>query len=326
LKKSSLLLLLLVVPTSCVSFKPFVFTDAYLNPQSTTIVNYDNLNWSYALFNQFASGLTYGLRMNFDAYNINQTNFALRYQQDATTAFIFNEWNIVSGTFVEATELSPTWRQRFNTIFFDRLFDRTNKKPTFYPHIRWDKNPILNSVNLELIIKSKISYNVNVGSVYNSFYAVPVNIDKIETWITFFNKDNQLLQTFLLDTETVVSGVLQSDLYNLSTVITNVNRFDLKVQMIDTPPYTANFSNYYFFEFNIFTQNQEISIPDDADGDLFGFEFVAVEWWNFLGHAQNFLWWVINKSPISPVFVWIDTYIITWFVGFFNFMEDLFKL
>ena len=316
----------LVSLISCSNFRPYVFTEAYINPQTTTVVTYENINWSYALFNQYGSGLSYGLRMNFDAYNVNQTNFALRYQQDAAVSFLFNEWDIITATYVEATELSPTWRQRFNTIFFDRSFDRTNKKPTFYPHIRFDKNPILNSVNLELIIKSKISYNVNIGSVYNGFYPVPVNIDKIESWISFFNKDNQLLQTILLDTETVVSGVLQSDLYNLSTVITNVNRFDFKVQMIDTPPYTANFSNYYFFEFNIFTQNQEIEIPDDTSGDRFGFEFVAVEWWDILGHLQNFIWWIVNKSPVAPVFEFIDEYVITWISGLIDLITGVFNL
>jgi hypothetical protein len=153
-----------------------------------------------------------------------------------------------------------------------------------------------------------------------------VNINEALTFISFYNKDDLLLQTVLLRTSSGIAPAILSDVYNLSTVITNVNRFDFKIQMIDIPPYTSDFSNYYIFEFNLFTQNQEISIPDDAGGDRFGFEFVAVEWWNILGHLQNFIWWIINQSPIAPVFEWIEDYVITWVSGLITFITGVFRL
>jgi len=317
--------LFLTGAVSCASFRPFVLTDAYINPQTITASDYEDINWTYALFNQYASGLSYGLRMNFSAAGFDQVR-GFRYVQDASTFFRFEEWDIITSSYAEATNLSPIWRQRINTIFFDRSFDRTSKIPTFYPHLRLDKNPIVNSVNLELIIKSKISYNVNIGSLYYSFLPIIVNINEALTFISFYNKDDLLLQTVLLRTSSGIAPAILSDVYNLSTVITNVNRFDFKIQMIDIPPYTSDFSNYYIFEFNLFTQNQEISIPDDAGGDRFGFEFVAVEWWNILGHLQNFIWWIINQSPIAPVFEWIEDYVITWVSGLITFITGVFRL
>jgi hypothetical protein len=89
----------------------------------------------------------------------------------------------------------------------------------------------------------------------------------------------------------------------------------------------ATADNYIVFkEFNLFTQNQEIAIPDDPSGDLFGFEFVAVEWWNFLGHLQNFAWWIVNRSPVRFVFEFIDTYIITWISGLITLLTGVFNL
>jgi hypothetical protein len=108
--------------------------------------------------------------------------------------------------------------------------------------------------------------------------------------------------------------------------VTNVKRFDLQIQWVDALPYNAGQSQIYIYEFNIFTQNQEISIPDDATGDRFGFEFVAVEWWNFLGHLQNFAWWIVNKSPVAPVFEFIDTYIVTWISGLIDFITGVFNI
>jgi hypothetical protein len=99
------------------------------------------------------------------------------------------------------------------------------------------------------------------------------------------------------------------------------------LRWVDIPPYVATADNYIVFkEFNLFTQNQEIAIPDDPSGDLFGFEFVAVEWWNFLGHLQNFAWWIVNRSPVRFVFEFIDTYIITWISGLITLLTGVFNL
>jgi hypothetical protein len=314
------------VPTSCVSFKPFVFSEAYLNPQSTTEVVYNDMNWSYALFNQYASGLSYTLRMNYSNYYAVNVNNSVSVKISGIT-YLFQSWDTITSTYAEAN-LNALWTGRINSILFNRNFDRTTGKAITSDQLFLASYGGTNNVNLEIIIKSKISYNVNVGSSFLNVIGVKnVNMDNTYIYLDFLNRDDELLQTFLLlNNDTLPVGTFDNSLYNLGTIITGVSQFNLKFQWVDTPPFAAAQSNIVITEFNLFTQNQEINIPDDPTGNLFGFEFVAVEWWNFLGHAQNFLWWIVNKSPISPVFVWIDTYIITWFEGFFNFMEELFNL
>jgi len=53
--------LFLTSAVSCSSFRPTVLLEAYLDPKTTTTAGYEDINWSYALFNQYASGLTYEL-------------------------------------------------------------------------------------------------------------------------------------------------------------------------------------------------------------------------------------------------------------------------
>jgi hypothetical protein len=143
-------------------------------------------------------------------------------------------------------------------------------------------------------------------------------------WFMFYDKNNNMLQQILLDQDR--TGNARDRVYDLSTIITGVNRFDFQLQWIDTPPFVTTDSGSVIYELNLFTQNQEISIPDDATGDLFGFEFVAVEWWNILGHLQNFAWWIINQSPLRPLFEWLDTYIISWIRSFIDILTGVFNL
>ncbi len=322
MKKSKLLLLLLIIPTSCVNFKPYVFSEAYLNPSSLTEVNYENLNFSYALFNQYASGISYKFRINFSTYHPD-IDFTLGQLLNGSLTF-FNNWTTKTATYIEGVP-DATYTSRLNTILFGRQFNRTTKKADTNDFVIIRRRAAAQSLNYEIIMESRISYSVNIGSVYQAFVNNPGSgFEQYYKYIKFYDANDVLLQSVLLDQD--ASNVQRNSLYNLSTIITGVRKFSLTYQWVDIPPFGTITPDLNIYEFNIFTQNQEIYIPDNADGDLFGFEFVAVEWWNFLGHAQNFLWWVINKSPISPVFVWIDTYIITWFEGFFNFMEELFNL
>ncbi len=328
MKKSSLLLLL-IVPTTCSSFKPYVFTNAYLLPETTlNSIGYDDLNWSYALFNQYASGLDYKFRINYsNGLSDFDRNRSIVYQDLATGQNFFTNWTTITSTYAEGT-LNSTWRNYLNNTFFDRDFDNTTKLAFLDKRIIFRKTGNSNNTSLEIILESKISYNVNIGSFYQSFFTNGnQNITSLEQFISFYNSNNILLNEFRVENNPTGTFLSADRLYNFSSVITNVNKFNIKLVWVDLPPYVVVADNYFVWkEFNLFTQNQELSIPTDPTGNLFGFEFVAVEWWNFLGHAQNFLWWIINKSPISPVFVWIDTYIITWFEGFFNFMEELFNL
>jgi len=311
----------LLTAISCSNFRPYVLTNAYLNPETTTEVNYDDINWSYSLFNQFASGLNYSITLSYSTLRNKLINEGIYYFENGVY-YAFTEWDLVQSTVAYAYELSPLWKSRFNKVFFDRKFDKTTKKSVDDPRLEFLKWGNEDTVNFVINIESSISYSVNIGSVFMAFQSA-ATVDYYK-YLTFYNKSNILLQTFLLDTD--VSSIKRNYIYELSTIVTNVNRFDLDLQWVDTPPFTTGNSYIIISEFNLFTQNQEIDIPDDTDGNVFGFEFVAVEWWNILGHLQNFAWWIVNKSPISPLFVWIDEYVITWISGLITFLTGVFNL
>jgi hypothetical protein len=310
---------------SCSNFKPYVLTDAFLNPQSTTEVTYNNINWAYSLFNQYASGLTYDLRIDYSTLDGQITGNSIRLFDNGVQTF-FNSWDTITATFCLAEDISSFWKNAFNRILFDRLFDTSTKKAiksnSYIQFIKWPNHP---SVNITITMRSNINYKVNIGSVFQAFRSIKGSMtENYYKYMAFFNEDN-LLQTFLLDTDTTNTN--RNYVYDLSTILTNVNRFDLQYQFVDTPPFeTSGFGIVEVWEFNVFTQQQEISIPDDTSGDIFGFEFVAVEWWDFLGHLQNFAWWIVNKSPISPLFEWIDEYVITWISGLITFLTGVFDL
>jgi hypothetical protein len=319
--------LFLTTAISCSAYRPLVLTNAFLDPLSTTEVDYDDLNWSYALFNQYASGLSYTFRIDYSF--IDPTKYSLL---NTTIAFVndgvfrwFNAWDTITGTYAEA-ELDTVWTRRLNQVFFDRDYGRVTKKANFNNIVALFRLAALEVVNFEVNIDSKISYRVNVGSVFmafaNTFSGSTPN--EFYKYIQFYNSRDELLQTILLDRD--ISGIARNYQYNLSSILTNVNRFKLKHQWVDTPPYATSNVEITIAEFNLFTQNQEINIPDDVEGDVFGFEFTAVEWWDILGHLQNFAWWIVNKSPISPLFVWIDTYVITWVSGLITFITGVFRL
>jgi hypothetical protein len=329
--KSKLILsgLFLTAAISCSAYRPIVL-NAYLDPETTTSnITYEDLNWSYALFNQYGSGLSYTFRIIFTNGNLPalERDTSIFYF-DGVTSFFFTDWTVFAPTFVEG-ELNSVWRQRLNNHLFGRQFDRTTDKADASAILGFRKLTTNNSADntfVEIRIQSSITYKVSVGSVYSSFSTNSnANITNFEKFIDFRDKQNVTLQTFRLESNPAAN---QYDrLYNLSTILTNVSSFSLRFFWTDIPPYVVTSTNFiYLFEFNLFTQNQEISIPDDVTGDIFGFEFVAVEWWNILGHLQNFAWWIVNKSPISPLFEWIDTYVITWISGLITFITGVFRL
>ncbi len=314
--------LFLTSAVSCSSFRPTVLLEAYLDPKTTTTAGYEDINWSYALFNQYASGLTYEFRMDYSNYYINNL-LGIGILKDGVF-YEFGDWDIVTATYAEAT-LNSFWTNLINSVLFEREFDRTTTLATTGNRFQIIKRDgaTFGTVNLSIIVKSRINYSVNIGSVYQAFRSINY-ADQYYKYLYFYDPSDNLLQTYLLDQDG--TNIIRNYIYDLSTVVTNVKRFDLQIQWVDALPYNAGQSQIYIYEFNIFTQNQEISIPDDATGDRFGFEFVAVEWWNFLGHLQNFAWWIVNKSPVAPVFEFIDTYIVTWISGLIDFITGVFNI
>jgi hypothetical protein len=310
---------------SCSNFRPIVLS-AYLDPATTTDVDYEDLNFQNALFNQYASGLSFTFRLNYSASTAGPEHRAFGIL--LSNIGFFTGWTTITSTFSEGA-CTGLCKTSLINILFGRDFNQSTKKAAAAPYlqlVKYGNNTNLgnDSVNLEIKIKSAITYNVNVGSVYLAQKSNKnANVDNFYTWITFY-KDNVVANTFLLSTDT--SNIQRDRVYDLSSVITGVNSFDLWYQWVDTPPFANGASITEVYEFNLFTQNSQISIPDDATGNLFGFEFVAVEWWNILGHLQNFAWWIVNQSPLRPLFEWLDTYIISWIRSFIDILTGVFNL
>jgi len=317
--------LFLTSAISCSNFKPVVFTEAYLNPLTTTNVTIADLNFQYALFNQYASGLSYKFRMEYSVLGGDNLNLGILANVNGGS-FFFNSWDIVTSSFAEA-ELDSTWRQRLNTILFNRQFVTSTGLADQNDRLQLFKQST-QTVNYAIKIRSQITYNVDVGALFLAFYSQQnIGIDQFEMFINFYNRNDQLLNTIRFDTDR--TATVRNRLYDLPKVITGVAGFELWFNWLDIPPFQTapDFNNVIqLFEFNLFTNQQEIKIPDDPSGDIFGFEFVAVEWWDILGHLQNFAWWIVNKSPISPLFEWIDDYVITWVSGLITFITGIFRL
>ena len=314
----------LLTTISCSSFRPYVLTNAYLNPTSTTSVTYENLNFTYALFNQYASGLDYSFRLDYSTIVSPPFSPLLTQSIQIGSLGFYNGWHTITSTFAEG-DVTSAEKTEINNILFDRFFNRTTKLADDTMQLVFIKPTFADTVNFSIKIKSKITYSVNVGSIFMAFRSFAnVAVENFYNYIYFYDSNNNLLQTYLLTEDR--GFVFRNYKYNLSTILTNVKSFELQFQWLDTPPFATGGSSFRIYEFNLFTDNQEINIPDDVSGDTFGFEFVAVEWWNFLGHLQNFAWWIVNKSPIAPVFEWIDDYVVTWISGLITFVTGVFNL
>jgi hypothetical protein len=260
--------------------------------------------------------MNYSTQQNFNIF------FGIFYSSPSVSEY-FQSWDTITSTFAEAA-VPALWRNRLNEVMFDRKFDTTTKKAVASPEFLFFKQPA-DTVNYEIIITSRINYSVNIGSVFTAFSnQFGSGVDNFYYWIEFYDVNDVMLQSVLLENIGTTGNI--DRLYGVGDIITNVRSFRIKFQWVDTPPFTTNASYLALREFNLFTQGQEISIPDDASGDRFGFEFVAVEWWNILGHLQNFAWWIVNKSPVAPLFEWIEDYVITWVSGLITFIAGVFRL
>lgn len=319
MKKNKLLALSLIATlTGC--YRPLIFTDAAIYPTPVSATRND-FNWSYGLFNQFASNLQYSFRLDYSVLSTTYLTTAIRMIVGGTT-YNYGTWPVVTSSYAESGTLDSTWSQRLSTILFNRDFDASNKALNT-DRLSLRKSAVTGDgdVNLTITIKSRVNYAVNVGTILLASQLVTTTgLDNFGLRTIFYN-DTTILQDAIMYTSTTMGSDTRK--WDLGTILTNVNNFDLIVSLTDIPPTTGATIEMTIFEYNLFALT-EVVIEEGETNDLWGWEYEVVEWYNILGHFKNIGWWLINQSPISPIFVWIDTYIITWISAFFNILEDLF--
>jgi hypothetical protein len=303
------------------SYRPLVITHASLYP-TPTLATRNDFNWSYALFNQYASSLEYSFRLDFSSFSTSYLSSAIRMVVGGTT-YSYGTWPTVGTGFAESGILPDVWAQRLKTILFNRQFDTLNKATSTdrlilrKPFVSGDSD-----VNLTITIRSTMNYRVNVGSlILASGITTSTSLDNFGMNIRFYSDLNVELQNAILWNTTTMSSDTRK--FDLGTILTDINRFELSTSFTDIPPGGSTSPEMIIYEFNLFALT-EIFVEDGDTDDLWGWEYEVVEWWNILGHFKNLGWWLINESPISPVFKWLDEYVLTWVYGFFNILEDIF--
>jgi hypothetical protein len=310
-----MLLGLLTLIPSC--YRPLVLSNAAIYP-TMTLATRNDFNFSYALFNQFASNLEYSFRLDYSTLSTTYLSNAIGFFIDGVS-YSYGTWPIVNTSYAESGILDEITSQRLSRILFDRNFNVSNKADNA-ARIRLRKSPVSGDgdVNLTISIKSKINYAVNVGTILlASQLTSVVGLDNFAMRVDFFN-NNVLLQDAILYTSTTMANDTRK--WDLGTILTNVNNFNLVISMTDIPPTTTSTIEMTIFEFNLFALSEIIIESGDTD-DLWGWEYEAVEWYNILGHLKNLGWWLVNESPISPIFSWLDDYILSWIRAFFNILE-----
>jgi hypothetical protein len=236
--------------------------------------------------------------------------------------YTYGTWPTVTSSFAESGTLDAVWSQRLSTILFNRDFDASNKAlNTDRLSLRKVSISGDSDVNLTITIKSRVNYSVNVGSMLIASQLVTTTgLDNFGMRTIFYN-GSTILQDAILYTSTTMATDTRK--WDLGTILTGVNNFDLIISFTDIPPTATGTTEMTLFEYNLFALS-EVYVESGETDDLWGWEYEVVEWWNILGHFKNLGWWLINESPISPIFEWIDTYILTWIIGFFNILGDIF--
>jgi hypothetical protein len=295
-------------PVSYVSadINDFTFTKAFFN-QYSTLLNYD-------LYLEYPFGLTTLQKQTF-------RNNAVFYQPTSGSPAIWlTNWTTLETDYAETT-LDNTWKDYFNEVLFSRNFIGSTGKAIEYPRIGIRKENISGTgldSDITLTIRSAIRYRIAPAEILLALSYTDPSDDTLIYSINFYNNDTllnvidfpQLTATTTIDTYKGVFPI----------AITNVNELKLSFSLIDP---TGNSSPLVALsEFNLFAQT-EIAVPDQADSTIFGLEYIQVEWWDILGHLNNALWWLVNESFLSPMFEWLDTYIISFFTLMFNWIGDL---
>jgi hypothetical protein len=282
-----------------------MFNVSALIPETAAAVTYENIDFRYSLFNQYGSGLTYEIYFYYSTYYANVENIILLYQLDSGSPVIyFNEWDYIGSTYCSAV-LNSTWTYRINSVLFGRNFDDNSKKAETYPLLQFRHGNAYSSVSWALSIKSKIGFNVSIGSALLAFANTMADIsanDKTYITLDFFDVNDDLLNYFtLLDATTGTAA--NTWLYGFSNILTNVRRFDIEFRFIDTPPYiTYGTTSMTIHEFNLFATNEIKVLDDPIDDAAFGTEYIACEWYDVLGHLNNFIYWLVNESFFSTLF------------------------
>ncbi len=291
------------------SVDDFTFTKAFFN-QYSTLLNYD-------LYLEYPTGLTTLQKQTF-------RNNAVAYQATSGSAAIWlTSWTTLETDYAETT-LDNTWKAYFNEVLFSRNFIGSTGKAVEYPRVIIQKENISGTgldSDITLTIRSAIRYRIAPAEILLALSYTDPSDDTLIYSINFYNNDTilnvidfpQLTATTTINTYKGVFPI----------AITNVNALKLSFSLIDP---TGNSSPLVALsEFNLFAAT-EIAVPDNADETIFGLEYIQVEWWDILGHLNNALWWLVNESFLSPVFEWLDTYIISFFTTIFNIMVGLLGL
>jgi hypothetical protein len=316
-----------------------------LEPESVeTDARYDQVNWNKALFNQYGTGLIYRVLVQHPHGELVDKDIlrrAFQYSENGSNYYLSTGDFVYQGNLTWAAELNALWMSRVNKALFDRQFDGTTKRPLTDPQINiiWERAPSVDpwdfSIYLEL--ESRVSFNINVGAAILGFQTggsnyetdTPYILDQKNIGMRFFRDDIELQKVLLFHKNLITNPANEPArmyLFDLPTLLTNVNRFHLCFEMRDSPPRsTAHVWYIRFFEFNLFATS-DIYIPDIADeDDLYGINYIAAEWWNIPAHFNNFVWWLLNESFIAPFFIFAYKFIIIpiglffeWIIGLFS--------
>ena len=300
-----------------------------LEPISYVSASVDDFTFTKAFFNQYSTLLNYDLHLEypFGLTTLQKQTFrnnAVAYQATSgSPAEWLTTWDTLETDYAETT-LDNEWKGYFNEVLFSRNFIGSTGKAVEYPRIIIQKENISSTgldSDITVTIRSAIRYRIAPAEMLLALSYVDPGDDTLIYSINFYNNDTllnvidfpQLTATTTIDTYKAVFPI----------AITNVNELKLSFSLIDP---TGNSSPLVALsEFNLFAES-EIAVPDNAEDTLFGLEYIQVEWYDILGHMNNILWWLVNESFLSPVFEWLDTYIISFFTTIFNIMVDLIGL
>jgi hypothetical protein len=320
MKKNYLIAFTLVGLISC---QPKVLGVNGLSPVSYVASTVNDFVFTKAFFNQYSTLLNYDLKLFYPIglSSLERTEFrnnAVSYQASSGASAIYlTTWDTLTGDYAETT-LDNTWKGYFNNVLFARNFVGATGKAEQFPQIRVDKPSIVSTSNdsdLTLTIRSAVRYRIAPAEMLLAWSFTEGNGDDIFAYGISFYSDNQLLNTIDFPQQ---SASVSINTYKaiFPITMTNVNALTFVFSMID-PTGNSN-PRFTLHEFNLFAQS-EIAVPDNADdNEIFGINYIQVEWWDILGHFNNALWWLVNESFLAPIFEWLNDYIIIYVNFIFN--------
>lgn len=320
MKKYYLIAFTLVGLISC---QPRILGINALTPISYAAATVNDFEFTKAFFNQYSGLVSYDLKLDYppgltSPEQATFRNNAINYQASSgSTPIDFTDWDTTNPDFAIAT-LDSTWKGYFNQVLFSRNFVSNTGKAQQFPQIRIDKTnvPFTSFDNiLSINITSSIRYRIAPAQMLLAWsFTLGDADDQFFYNIAFFSNEvllnvidfPQITTTTSLDTYKAVFPV----------AMTNVNQIQLNFGLADANG--GSNPRFTLHEFNLFAESY-IAVPDNADSEeIFGIEYIQVEWWDILGHLNNGLWWLVNESFLSPVFEWLNDYILTFFNFIFN--------